>query len=388
MKVYNVLFLLFLPWLQNLSANNHPESLQMPRVVYVGDFGCSIPPPTALNVLNIGSDWVEVSWPSAPGASQYRLQAYDGASGNELGNPILVSGFTNSAVVSTVGNNGSAFVRIWSVCSGGDYNAASFTQSNLFDTIIIDVVVMGLNLPDYNHSEPVGVGILHGVNISWTGSREQFYVGYSYNGQPYGRRFDLNVKANNSPDQVIITIGDQGNTGENLVFLEENDLNNTPIRLAIGFRSSLSIPEDQATKIATLVALNTSSTPQGKWYKSSPGDPLCVVEHRYLTSNSFQGGGSGQISAIEDPNAFTSDPISATPNPFTHTVNIQLPESFSAAGTTMHLYDLMGRERLTYQSSAVQTECSLQTTSLQAGVYFLRLESGGKLKTIKLVKAE
>ena len=78
----------------------------------------------------------------------------------------------------------------------------------------------------------------------------------------------------------------------------------------------------------------------------------------------------------------------AKPNPFGKALSVQLPETSDPDGTTMALYDLLGARRMTYHAPANENECQLNTSMLEAGVYFLRIESGGKAETIKLVKQE
>ncbi len=78
----------------------------------------------------------------------------------------------------------------------------------------------------------------------------------------------------------------------------------------------------------------------------------------------------------------------AKPNPFGKAISVQLPETSDPEGTTMILYDLLGARRMTYHAPANETECHLNTSLLEPGVYFLRIESDGKAETIKLVKQE
>ena len=118
--------------------------MHMPRLVYSAELTCNLPPPNTLNIDAIGTNWVNVSWPIVIGAVQYRLQAFDALSGDGLATAIFVPGTATSATVSTAGtSSGTCYVRIWSVCEGGEYEYNNFTQSDNFETIVIDLVVNG-----------------------------------------------------------------------------------------------------------------------------------------------------------------------------------------------------------------------------------------------------
>ncbi len=381
MKVHNILLFLFLLCLQSLSAKNHSESFHMPRVVYVGEISCDLPPPSVLNIDAIGSDWVDVSWPTVPGAAQYRLQAFDGGSGNDLGPAIFVPGTENTATVSTLGNSGSAYVRIWSVCDNGNYNNESYEDSETFEVVIIDLIVMGYSPQNSNNTQVVGVEPEHGADISWAGEDEHIKIQYTNIGGSYSRNFMLQVKAENNPDKVTIT-DSLGNAGQHIIYTREV-VSGFGISLIVKFREVVTDPESSATPLCTLkVALLEPNF--GKLYKKNEGDPYCIVERVIWRS---------RIRSEENPvdnNASLSDKsqIAVNPNPFSNTLSVQLPKTVETGETTLQLFDIMGKRRMVYQAPAGQTECMLQTTQLQPGVYFLRIESNGKMETHIIVKAE
>lgn len=389
MKIYKSLFILFLFFLQNLSAKNHPELIQMPRLVFMGEFSCSLAPPSSLTVDAVGSDWVEVSWPAMTGVAQFRLEPFDGVNGDPVGSAKFVDGQSTSATVSTEGNQGSVYVRIWSVCENGDYTAALYTQSDTVDTIIIDIVASGFVMPAYNSTKIVGVGAGNGVEVSWTGDYAYFNVQYVQNGNFYGRRFALYVKANSNPDRVTIPIGESGNEGENLVFLEELNGAGDGVKMIIGFRSDPNTPPESATILTKLAAsFAGGSNTTGKWFKTMPGNPSCRVEKTVWLSDQSPGEESAGSVATSELGINTASLSSARPNPFSSTVTIKLPEKTDPSETILHLYDIMGKQRMRYQVPAGQTECTLHTAQLPAGVYFLQIESGGKMEKLKLVKTQ
>jgi hypothetical protein len=124
------------------------------------------------------------------------------------------------------------------------------------------------------------------------------------------------------------------------------------------------------------------------YYTPAPG---CVVE-RLLGggSDTFQGTQVETINNSSDRDQTPASPqlLLAQPNPFNDAVTLQLPENFRKAGTTIHLYDLLGSFQRNFTLPTDQTELTFNTTDLKPGVYFLRVESDGIAETIKLVKAQ
>lgn len=78
----------------------------------------------------------------------------------------------------------------------------------------------------------------------------------------------------------------------------------------------------------------------------------------------------------------------AAPNPFTDQLHLNLPQTKDPNGTTIHLYDLLGARKITYEVPGDLTECTINTTQLTPGVYFLHIEADGKSQTIRVVKTQ
>jgi len=80
--------------------------------------------------------------------------------------------------------------------------------------------------------------------------------------------------------------------------------------------------------------------------------------------------------------------LGTAPNPARQraTVRFAVPDDAEAAGVTMRLYDVMGRQVRTVETSAEagRHEQTLDVSGLSSGVYVLRLRAGGQAQTRKL----
>jgi hypothetical protein len=387
MKFQNLFCCLFLLFVQNLLAKNPLENLSMPRVVFVGELACNLPAPDSLYVDAIGSNWVIVSWDAVPGAFEYRLQAFDGDSGDPLDSPIFVDTTTLTALVSIGGNGGTAHVRIWSVCKGGGYNPSNYAQTGTFDTIIIDIVSSGFTVPSYNNTQVVGTGPAAGANISWTGNFEYFNIQYTYNDSLYNRQFSLHVKFNGTPDRVIVRIGDHGNLGEHILLIPEIE-NNNSIAISVRFRPVVSSPDSSAFNIVTLKPLVREPFTQGKIYRMSENSLNCIVERLYTSLPPMRPKSPSAVASERGSETLPAVKWVVSPNPFRQDLTVQTPEASIPHGTVLRIFDVLGTEKMSIQLPADQSEHRISTPQLKAGVYFMHLESKGRVELLKVVKVE
>ena len=387
MQRINLFLFFFLVLLETLAAKNPTPVFHFPKLVTSTESTCQIPPPASLTVDEVGPDWVKVSWPSAMLAVQYRLQAFDGVNGDPLAAAIFVPATVNTAIVSTDGNSGSVFVRIWSVCLDGSYDTGAYTQSESVDGIIIDLVVIGFDeFPQSFDLLLIGEGFVNGQQIPWNGD-EAYFIGHYIEGpgDTIRRRFSAHVESssgnNGVPDVVKIHCtnnGAYGNNGQHLVFMPgAQNQYGLMLNFLIGYREDVNMNPKGADKMAFVTASHPNSSP------TYPGTVFILPGTSNSNFNLYK------VIPIPGWNNVLfpgTNSFNAQPNPFQEAINIQLPETKDPNGTVMHLYDLLGARRMAYVAPANQTECSLNTTQLEPGIYFLHLQSGGKTETIKLLK--
>ncbi|MBL7828277.1 MAG: T9SS type A sorting domain-containing protein [Saprospiraceae bacterium] len=385
------LFSLFILCCFHANASNEPTlKFNFPQYKLTYESTCTLPPPSTLNIDAVGSDWVDVSWPSVPGADQYRLQAFDAITGDGLGFPLFVPGTSNSATVSTVGNSGTIFIRIWSVCDNGEFNWLSFYQSENVDTIILDIVTSGFsNFPGSFEKAVVGFGYAQGQPINWNTEETNFIAEYVLGpGDTVSRRFSVHVDVNEpgliSPDVVYFHTGDnpneEGNQGQRIVILpgEKNGAGQL-ISVIIGFRTDTTTPDENAKRVGSLGAGHPYNSPliPGKLFKTTQH-----VSSRFILSKAIP------VPLFNSKPSVFGNQLAVRPNPFHEMISVQLPETDDPDGISLQLFDLYGKRMANYIVPAGQAEIGLSATQLPPGIYYLRVETAGKSETIKIIKAQ
>lgn len=397
MKIQNVFFLLLMLAVQSLSANTNDDEFSLGESALTSNTNCTLPPPSELNVTSIQSEWVTVTWPSVPGAAQYRLSVQDGSNGGILGTPVFVPGNANTATLSLVGNSGTANVRIWSVCDDGSWDPTQYRSTPDFGVPIIELVATGFTQPGVPRNYmTMGYESNNGTPIKWNGGSDYFIV--SYGNQ---NRYFVSTVMPGGPggnDIVFIKIGgneedEEGNGGQKIVLTEHPD----KVSMYVRYRANTSTNYSQAPIVAEVMADRTTpNSPNGILFKSTAyQDPNCIIKK--LVYEESQGKMQLQKNVAESESDFledrsnplTSSPqLSARPNPFRDALTVQIPEAKAENARMMHLYDLLGARRISYQVPANQTECTLNTSLLTPGVYFLHIETDGKMESIKLLKTQ
>ena len=80
----------------------------------------------------------------------------------------------------------------------------------------------------------------------------------------------------------------------------------------------------------------------------------------------------------------TSPDITICPNPVTDNLHIKLSAEYPSHNTELQVIDINGR--IVLQAAATNEETTLSVTTLPAGIYLLRVNSGGASRTVKFVK--
>lgn len=80
----------------------------------------------------------------------------------------------------------------------------------------------------------------------------------------------------------------------------------------------------------------------------------------------------------------TAPDITICPNPVTDNLHIKLSAEFPLHNTELQVIDINGR--IVLQAAATDQETTLSVTTLPAGIYLLRVNSGGASRTVKFVK--
>lgn len=384
MKIKYFLLPLFLALFSGLSANNSNEILPPSQIIQLDD-NCNLPPPSSLNVDLIGSGWVNVSWPAVFGAAQYKLQVYDGQSGLPVGAAVYVPGNSTSAQLSTIGCGNTAYVGIQTVCTNHEVSSTQ-TLTDKFDTIILDLVVSGFSSNNGHASCQLSTSVNTSCSIPWSSTQTPFNVSYYHNNTlAYSRDFSLSVIGGGGlSNHVKLQMGANGNTGQNIYFLGQDDPTGSHF-IYIYKRDNVNSDDiSQMSLIATLsVAYPGANSQVGYPYLLSWNDTNGTVSQMH---EAFSGPADDRLN--ENGHATGSMQAVAAPNPFTDQLHLNLPQTKDPNGTTIHLYDLLGARKITYEVPGDLTECTINTTQLTPGVYFLHIEADGKSQTIRVVKTQ
>jgi Secretion system C-terminal sorting domain len=385
MSIKNFILFLSLLFVQGLSANK-PDNGIGPLASTYQDAICTLPPPSVLHVDKVGSGWVQLSWPAVAGASQYRIVIVEETSGDPV-SVTFVPGNTTIAQVSTGGSNVACHAEIQSVCYDGTWDDHHSTPSDSFKTIILELVVTGYTFPSPSQVDcTIGVGEAAACTFYWSTTQTPFEVIYATPNRNYGRRFSVNMLESSSY-QVQFNSDPLGNEGKCLTFHIEENQEGTKT-MSIRFRSSPYMPPGE--KIAELAVSHVVAANQpGKLFKTAEFNSSCTINK---VKQAYGLAGSSRPEHYNNANERSTHieklDFMASPNPFHDFLTIQLPESNSQIGNSVYLYDLLGSVKQTHTATAGQNEITLNTAYLSPGVYFLRIESGGTIETIKVLKTE
>ena len=91
----------------------------------------------------------------------------------------------------------------------------------------------------------------------------------------------------------------------------------------------------------------------------------------------------GVVSSPDFDNQIAGSVIKLYPNPATAEINLELSDA--PAASKVNVYDMLGRVVISENVAAGNSSVKLNTTALDAGTYFLRLEGSKTFETKKIV---
>jgi hypothetical protein len=376
MRIKNLLFVLMLCGTQLLHAN-----AVTPVASFLSD--CQTPNPTSANVDEVGTNWVRLSWPSLTGASQIMIVIKKTNNGDPI-STTFVGGTDVTAQVSTAGANGApCYAELYSVCPDGEYNPINPGTSPSFDTIIVDLIVSGFEIPQNpNVICTVGIGPSNACTFDWSATQTKYRVSFTRAGVTTTRYFVLNKihPVNDGPDIVQVWAGSNPdpNFNQKIKFYELENGSGLNIKFDVN---------GNQVQLANMSVSHESTSPNGKFYHTSTPANGCVVEKLYSgpVDGGFQGSDPGSLRLRDSEIANTI--LQAQPNPFRDELLVKL-QSDNDQPVQLYLYDLTGSVKQVVTVPAHQREITLSTAQLSNGVFFLKVNTEGKTSCLKLVKAE
>jgi len=358
-KLDKALVILFLALCGSLQAVPSIIEPINPASAAINTQVCNLPPPSFFSMIQAGPTWIKLSWSPVASAAAYHIITKEVVTGNVVDNRIVPASIT-SLVVDTLTPNTAYESRIWSVCANGQDGSNSNVA--LSRTIIIDVVIGGYPAPSECMMEECElVDTTSGCSFLWAS-----------NAQTY---FKIR-KATSGPERYFMIT-----TVDNRVKLYPDENENSDINF-LGVDSSFvkMYCAGYSGPIARVVATRNPFTGSGELLRHTTAENHQDFLVFRLVPCSSQGRSENQPPTT--PVAF----ITATPNPFTEQLEVQVLFPVKSEQVLLRLFDRQGREVVVRQLPGGLEKHSLPTAELPPGFYFLRAESAGQTQTIKVVK--
>ncbi len=338
---------------------------------------CNEPAPVNYHVEEVFTDGVIVDWDDPVNMpAEYNIKVFEVASGNLIHNANVAGSFSSARVLNLQSNT-EYRIRTTPVCTDGTLSE-EFSEAQ-FLTLILDLVVSGftaatppafctMNAANQSCYINPPTGNVVTFEVSTNAGSRVFGIYRSSNGCGSGANYQFKFRPARYNDDTSFQFFCDNATSANCAgqFVTITRLGAVVARLKIGATANPGI-----NIITTFINTNQSTQIRGLGTNTGAFDP--------------EGNGCGERSNVTLSNNLI---LTASPNPFHQTLEIQVPIATNNLETEISLFDLHGRRILTQRYPAEQTTITLQTESLTPGMYFLRAESGGISETVKVVKTQ
>ncbi|HLP92747.1 MAG TPA: T9SS type A sorting domain-containing protein [Saprospiraceae bacterium] len=368
-SAFTVLFVLFC----FLSFGRNSANVPNQKDGVFSCLSCNEPAPANFAIVEATPFTLKATW-DAPAnyPAEYNVKVYVFLS-DLLIQDFNIPGTATEVTAQSLTPNTKYKIIVTPVCNGGTYSPNSSADDAT--TTIIELVVSGFSVPsnpvinctiensmgDCELDPPgtyvVPFRIYRTANPSIYHDFAAFKV--SNDCQNYIVKYQPNV-----PSGSLFTFTKVGNANVSIKF------NGNEVAL-VGFFNSFTTEPD------ILVALQLTSGNNG--YKIERR-----TEPEGIPDANPGGSCPGSNRSAQEITLVPS--ITASPNPFSQMLNIQVPFATSIQETEITLFDLQGRQILKQSWPAGQMNIIVSTNDLIPGMYFLRAQSGGISETVKVVR--
>lgn len=353
---------------------------------------CNLPAPTNFHTEFIGPDKVLVAWDQPQvNPFEYNLKVY--LSGGILPvQDITIPGNKVFHLVDNLTPNKKYLFVLTPICEGGKEGKSASLE---ILTIITELVVIGFN-PATNSELPacsipnatmscslnLNPSKFGTFRIEKTGSMDQYSFGvYRGEGCP-------------AIEVLMLSTNNQGKKG-NYYMLCNQPSDILPPNCTGNSFSIFSNSNNTSNKIAEIeIATGSDYVVFLRCTMLAPGYSISRMGSVNGQTAPFQGC-AGLIDDQQDERfngdisrTSTDQSLSVHPNPFTDLIEIHLPLSAQKENTDISVFSLQGRCVMTEHFPGNQPVINLITASLAPGMYFLRAESNGITRTVKIVKTQ
>lgn len=371
MKIWNLVLLLALFAVQSLDARI-PEVNTLTTTNPLLSKTCTIGSPTNFRTIEVSTSWANLAWTPVQGASQYLIKTFDRLNGQEV-HSVTVSGSATSVQITWPdASSGSFESKAWSIDLQG--NLSESPALLVLDKIILEIVGTGLQAGQT--PTPNGC-VLQNPSTSCS----VFNWGAEYT-------TTYEIYQSEAPNPVVkFTI--TGYLGENnMRYVRLSYKQVPPLKCKTSPGKTSFLLNWLTVDFATLtVSQNTATpTPFGELRRSASDDFSYIIAKVPGGDNSKPSITVNRLDQRDlDP---TLSDLKTIPNPFHDILSLELPDTDNQAAANVYLYDLLGAVKRTFAAPADQRTITFDTADLTPGVYFLRVETGGRIETIKVVKTQ
>jgi hypothetical protein len=343
-------------------------------------------PPAGLLVTQVGPSWIDLMWPSVSGVAQYHLVTYEASSGSVVSDMLVnqVPGVTMSARVNGLTPGNSYYAKIWSICpsENGNSQSESYAVTPPVLIPILDLVQTGFQTCQDMASWPEGNEVLFDLppgapancTFAWNPTPTYFRI-KKVGSSNVAMEFSVEVQGT----MAIIrnnTFDSDCCNGLNKYFFGEE----TSEFVTIAYNTANSL------KARITIKHSPPTSPNGLLYRTLDTDNKIDEFKIYKLIPPPETNCSADRSDV--PVTTTTDALSASPNPFTNTLEVKIPYATPENDVKVSLYDLQGRLMLSEKTTGGTQIHSLSTADLLPGLYLLRVDTGDRSETIKVVKTQ
>ncbi|MBL7826347.1 MAG: T9SS type A sorting domain-containing protein [Saprospiraceae bacterium] len=332
-----------------------------------------LPPPTNVTVNEVGSTWARLSWDPVPGAAGYHVITRLAGSGTTVDDQIYF-GMNANAHVQNLSAGNEYQSEIWTIDQLGDESESS-SFSDFYETIIIDVVTNDFTVPS-TCPTVCTLTTSNSCDFDWSGTT--------------ATKFTIRVM---DISGTVVCGFKVVKTGDITAAIQPTTIGSGPTKFQF-FES------DNSTKLRITYKQEVAATIECSYLvgvqniakiKRLGGDSnkYPIYKHESCGGGGMLQGGADSRDAEEfqEPIELLTE-FSASPNPFTESVLIQLPFADPYQPTSVNLYDLNGRMINRLLIPAGISNFNLSTETLAPGMYLLNAILNQEIHSLKLIKTQ
>ena len=347
----NTLFWAFLTLLAVAGTAHFPATKPVPAAM-----SCPLPAPTGLAPVNITPTSIRVRWDPVPGAVGYRVRIQNLASGQSAGT-ILTS--QTVAFKSGLAPGTTYRFMVQARCSNGTFSTQSANKDIQTGIIIVDDIVESCcPLPSNPTTEPSGGNdtfcLKTNVEDAWRIRAERFNSATTY--------YDFCLRDSNLTDLQVLEL-DKMNT-----FVASNT--GSQVTVKSGTANFLVIKSVSYNAVTSTLCCVVNWKTKMK------------VQAAYCDTSPFTGQSDDRRFQLPQ----TDGKASVAPNPFGQRLQVFLPENEAIAPATATLFDPQGH--MVARLESTEPRIVFDTRHLPDGLYFLKIQRGTAMQTIRVVKKE